>query len=187
LSDLPCFLFHAVLDQINYRSSNLRNAVLDGMGASSMTYQHLRCLAVGGIIKLAMDGDELIISHTNLMSKYVQEASRDTAWADEMMTAVLCRVLGITIVLINSDDSDPTILHGGNNAILYLGYEVGRHFQSTRDTPDDGLVARVRQVMQNPLPTSSRISLSDAYTYGRSLVDVGEADSADSKGMCVGV
>jgi hypothetical protein len=162
--DGNCF-FSAVLDQLQDRCKELLQTISQRIEVpvDQITQATLRQLAVGGLMILAERGDELIQSHTANITAYLHNASQDTVWADAIMTSVLCRVLNITIVLLNSDGNAPSILHGGDRGTIYLGYEVQRHFQSTKGMPNERLQLYVSQKTAQPLPANSHIELVAAY------------------------
>ena len=168
--DGNCF-FSAVLDQLQYRCEDFLTIICQRIGieVDQITQETLRHLAVGGLMMLAEAGDDLILSHTEDIHTYLKSASQDNVWADEMMTAILCRVLGITVVLLNSDGDEPTIIHGGDKGTIYLGYEVQRHFQSTRDTPNESIHLHVSNKTRQPLQDDSAIDLAAAYRAGNPL------------------
>lgn len=134
--DGNCY-FHAVLDQLRFRAPDLLNdfAKQIGLNPEEFTHHTLRQLAVGGVIILAERNDDSISAHISDMRAYISGVARDTVWADQVLTSVLARVLGVTIVLVNSDQDALTVISSGGRAMLYLGYEVHRHFQSTKGDP----------------------------------------------------
>jgi hypothetical protein len=165
--DGNCF-FHAILDQMWERAESVLSRIAGriGIGEESFNYHVLRKLTVGGLLKLAEDDDATIKAHAVNVEKYIQQASKEGAWADGMMIGVLSRVLNIKIVLLNSDANEPTIISGGNQATLYLGYEVQRHFQSARGPPSMKLKRYLSQKAQDPLTADALIDAKIAYEKG---------------------
>ena len=61
----------------------------------------------------------------------INENKENRTWADAVMITALANVLNVTLVLVRSDHDKPTIIKQPNaKAELYLGYEVGNHYQS---------------------------------------------------------
>jgi|GEM_PF-31999 len=134
--DGNCYL-HAVLDQLRFRAPALLADFSQQIGLQPEKFTHhtLRQLAVGGVILLAERNDDSISAHVSDMQAYISGVVQDAVWADQVLTSVLARVLGVTIVLVNSDHDEPTVISSGGRAVLYLGYEEQRHFQSTKGVP----------------------------------------------------
>jgi len=136
--DGNCF-FYAMLDQI--RTRNLTLPVLAATDNSD--HRTLRALAVNELLRLAQ-GEELQ-EYTSNPDEFILRASTDKEWADDFVISTLARVLGITIVLINSDGNDPTIIDGGREGVVYLAYQVGIHFQSLIGDPNERLLDYVAE------------------------------------------
>jgi hypothetical protein len=166
-ADGNCF-FHAMLDQLKLRSPETLASLATQLNIlqTGINHQVLRRLAVGGLIKLACDEDVLIRSHVADIQKYLADSSQSGEWADHLLITVLCRVLGVTAVLINSNDNPPTVIHCGEAARLYLGYQVQRHFLSTRGQPSERLVSYVSEKTLEAFDPGSLIDPRVAYQLG---------------------
>lgn len=63
--------------------------------------------------------------------EFINEHLKQGAWVEESLIRALSRALNITIVIIRSDGALPNIFkHTAATAIVYLGYEIGFHYQS---------------------------------------------------------
>jgi len=116
-----CF-YHAVSDQLK-RQLNLEVAP---------SHETLRAITTQHIL----DNLSLYKNHTTDINVFIDELSRSGQWADELHMAALSRALNATICVIRSDGAAPTI-HKRPHACLtlYLGYEVGVHYQSAVQDP----------------------------------------------------
>ena len=137
LHDVPgdgnCF-FHALLHQLQMRCPELP-ALADDLG-----YDHKALRARATEALLARDDLHDFIDNPDAL---LAKVSADREWADDFVISTLARALRITIVLINSDGNQPTIIAGGEDATVYLGYQVGIHFQSLDGDPSAALSAMV--------------------------------------------
>lgn len=170
MGDGNCF-FHAIQHQLESRAPHILWDLETQLGVEEhrVTHAHLRRLAIGGVIGLASCNDDLIQTYSGRLQHDIHEGSKDGTWANDLLIEVLCQVLQITIVLINSDNNvDPSIYSYGNQATLYLGYEVQRHFQSTTGEVSEALRLRVALVMSQaaPIAPDRQIALDDAYQMG---------------------
>ena len=164
MHDVPpdgnCF-FHALYDQLNLRYPNILQSLEIIFGKSSLDHHDLRRLAVGGLVVLAQRGD--IVGSD--IEKLIDGASEDGAWADGVIIPTIARALGITIVLVNSTAvNQTTVIDGGRGGVIYLGYQVGIHFQSLHGGPGQSLLAKIQQVHRSIPP--SRIDMRDAEERG---------------------
>jgi hypothetical protein len=113
--DGNCF-FHAVADQL-MRYLSVQYSV-----------QCLREIAATHIVEHIEEYEEFIGSDPNT---YCSKILEDRTWADHLIVQALGRVLNVTITVINSDGTKPIIFRRAKpTATLYLGYEVGNHYQS---------------------------------------------------------
>jgi len=114
--DGNCF-FHAIADQLTLRTEKkaethvtLREKAIDHILGNSNVYKNF------------IDEDFNIFINKNVENR---------AWADNVMITALARTLNVTIVILRSDHAHPTIIKQQKpSATLYIGYEVGSHYQS---------------------------------------------------------
>ena len=119
-----CF-FHAVLDQLKRKNI--------------VTYRdvsELRAVAVNHLLmhfehyKPFLHQDDDIDREVN-ENVFVEKIMRGGEWADNIIILALSRALNLTLVIIRSDRAAPTIIRQPNSIpIIYLGYQVGVHYQS---------------------------------------------------------
>ena len=65
--------------------------------------------------------------------KFIKKMSRNGEWTNNVVICACSRALGVNVMIVRSDSSDPTIIKRGNwknISTIYLGYEVGIHYQS---------------------------------------------------------
>ena len=96
-------------------------------------YDQLRAIATGHVLdNLARYSGSVDQS----MHTFIDKMSQDAQWADEIHLRALSRALNLTLVIVRSDKTVNVLRREKSNAILYLGYEVGVHYQSlTVQTP----------------------------------------------------
>ncbi len=122
--DGNCF-FHGTLDQLQ----EIRYA-----DSENFTAEYLRQCVIQHLI----DYVDLYKDSIEDMDEFIAKMSQQGEWADHIIIQALARVLNVTVVLIRSDAQEPNILRRKNSVgILYLGYEVGLHFQSLIITGGD--------------------------------------------------
>jgi hypothetical protein len=116
--DGNCF-FNAVVDQLKR---------MDTVAYQTITSQQLREMAVQHLLDHFGSYKESIDEDPNVfMGKIIQGGE----WADHVIIQALSRALNVTFVLILSNSADPTIVRRNDSArTIYLGYEVGWHYQS---------------------------------------------------------
>jgi hypothetical protein len=115
--DGNCF-FHAVLDQLKRTDSECHAA----------TVEDLRERAVQHILDHFVRYEKSIGEDPNVFMGKIMQGGE---WADHLIIQALSRALNITIVIIRSDAANPIIIRGNDSAkTIYLGYEVGWHYQS---------------------------------------------------------
>ena len=62
---------------------------------------------------------------------FIENISRDYAWADHVIIVALSKTLNVNIVVCRSDQEDPAIIKQAEaDTTLYLAYEVGVHYNS---------------------------------------------------------
>lgn len=114
--DGNCF-FHAIADQLNLRTNN-----------KSETYETLREKAINQLLIKPDTYKNFIDDDFN---KFIHKNIQNRTWADDVMITALSRALNVTIVILRSDHASPTIIKQQKpGAVLYIGYEVGSHYQS---------------------------------------------------------
>ncbi len=124
--DGNCFL-HAVAHQLQTHGTHY----------AAYTHRELRALAAEHILK---NWDVYKDSAEGEIDAFIANLIQKNKWADHQMILALSRALNVTLVIIRSDEADPEIFRRPNPvAILYLGYEVGQHYQSLIRGP--GLIA----------------------------------------------
>jgi len=139
LVDVPgdgnCF-FHALLAQLKLRHPEILPVLLTRLGVPPREANHrdLRQLAVDSLLRAA--AYDQLSAFIEGIDNYITDMTRDRSWADGIVIPVIAKALGITIVLINSDGNKPTVIDGGSERTVYLGYQVGVHFQSTTGEPN---------------------------------------------------
>lgn len=104
--------------------------------------------------------------------KFIDNAARDKTWADGTVMQILARVLGMKIVLVNSERAELTILNGGASGTIYLAYYEGLHFQSLTGAPNAEFCARIAAT---PGAEYMPIDPEDAALFRY----VGDADGAE--------
>jgi hypothetical protein len=93
----------------------------------SISQAKLRLLAVEHISQHQFEYQGFIEGD---FDKFVERVARDGTWANNVVITALARALDLTIIIINSDGSMPIIENPGSSNIIYLGYEIERHYQS---------------------------------------------------------
>ena len=161
LVDVPgdgnCF-FHALLAQLQLRYPEILPMVLTRLMVApprAVDHADLRQLAVDSLLR-AEDSGQLSAVMDGI-NNYIADMAMDRSWADGIVIPVLAKALGITIVLINSDGNKPTVIDGGNSRTVYLGYQVGVHFQSAIGEPN--------AQMLRDMPTRRSMTLRQSSTY----------------------
>ena len=99
------------------------------------------------------------------INEYIANIARDRAWADGVIIDIIAAALDICIVLINSDNNPPTFINRDSTRVVYLGYQVGVHFQSLRGEPNQ-LIAQGLNLQQNDV-SHSKVSLLAVPTLFR--------------------
>lgn len=158
--DGNCF-FHSVLDQLTTRNVELLEEIKNATGIAEVTHTTLRRLAVGALKKLCESNEDSQTYHAN-MAVYIQTQAADGVWAEGEIIRAMANVLGVTIVLANSDNNDPSVITEGNNGELYFAYQVGVHFDSLSGEPSEALNALVAAKQAEAAP-SQAISMVDAW------------------------
>jgi hypothetical protein len=93
-------------------------------------YSHvkLRELAVNYLMKHQEFYENFVEDHS--FASFIHKMGLPGTWAENMALNALAHVLNVTIVVINSDNSDPIVLKKPHaQGIIYLGYEVNAHYQ----------------------------------------------------------
>jgi len=147
-NDMPeegnCF-YHAVGDQLK-QQLNL---------AVAPSHETLRAIATQHIL----DNLSLYRDHTLDINKFIDDLSKPGEWADELHMAALSRALNVTICAIRSDGAAPSIYKQRQACLtLYLGYEVGVHYQSLKAVND----LSIAQVVQQQAKLAEQINQKSA-------------------------
>lgn len=107
--DGNCF-FHAISYQLHIPYEQLLAATVDHIINNLDLYKH------------SIDED---------IDKFIDKFSAGGEWADQVVIQAASRVLKINIAIIRSDGQDPFIIKQAEPfATVYLGYEVGLHYQA---------------------------------------------------------
>jgi hypothetical protein len=167
--DGNCF-FHAILDQLHHRMPGLIVQLTQVLGVAAVDHVLLRRLAIGSLIQLACEEDEFVCSQLGSIQRYLANSAKNGSWADGFLIACLCRVLCINLVLINSNHDNPTFIRGSGDAAIYLGYDVGRHFVSTRGEPGAALLAALPEAEEVAEPMNEG-GIRIAYQMGDDVED----------------
>ena len=101
--------------------------------AVDIAYDTLRAIAVEHVLNhLALYSDS--VDHS--MHTFIDKMSQNKQWADEIHLRALSRALNLSLVIVRSDEKVTVLRREKPHAVLYLGYEVGVHYQSlTVQTP----------------------------------------------------
>lgn len=92
---------------------------------------------------------------------YIEENLESGVWADQPIIAAMSRALNINIVIIRSDGAPPNILmQHFPQTTIYLGYEVGLHYQSLIE---NNALLRERSLLQ-PYIDQARRALFQAIS-----------------------
>ncbi len=115
LGDGNCF-FRAVEEQLE--------RVLE----IKLSHETLRAIAIDHIRhNLPLYKDSI----TGNVESFINKISRNGEWADHIVIQALSRALNISLFMIRDDGQAPTIIRQPNAfATVYLGYQVGIHYQS---------------------------------------------------------
>lgn len=140
LNDGNCF-FHAVFDQLQTRYPDKLAALQAGWNGELINHESLRNIASGALMRMALNGE--LEGFVDAPEAHIEKLSADREWADGLIIASMARVLGLSIVLINNDGAAPTTINAGCDQVIFLGYEVGLHFQSARGVPNAALQAHL--------------------------------------------
>ena len=118
--DGNCF-YHAVSHQVQQQL------------AVDIAYDTLRAIAVEHVLNhLALYSDS--VDHS--MHTFIDKMSQNKQWADAIHLRALSRALNLSLVIVRSDEKVTVLRREKPHAVLYLGYEVGVHYQSlTVQTP----------------------------------------------------
>jgi hypothetical protein len=160
--DGNCF-FRAVIDQIRQRYPALIESIQKITGAIIVDHSILRQLAVGALIDRAQQPDcprELIDN----LNATIQHQRRDGTWAEDVVISMMANVLGLTIVLVNSNEFQPiSVISEGQQGIICLAYHEGTHFDSLSGrNPSEYLMQLITTRMSSSSP-STPISMEDAW------------------------
>lgn len=118
--DGNCF-FHAIADQLHMRTR-----------IQQETHITLREKAINYILNHLDDYRDFVVD----LNKFINDNVQDRTWADNVMISALSRALNVSIVIVRSDHAAPTIFkQPKQKATLYIGYEVGLHYQSLIGKP----------------------------------------------------
>lgn len=129
--DGNCFLY-ALVDQIKSRCPALP-ALVD---YPDYDYKQLRALAVEALLQ-----SETLNQFTNTPDELIAKISKDQSWCDDFTISTLASRLDVTLVLIYSDGREPHVINAGKDNVVYLGYEMGLHFQSLTGDPSPALLS----------------------------------------------
>lgn len=145
LVDVPgdgnCF-FHALLAQLQLRFPERLPMILIQLGVEpsrEVNHADLRQFAVDSLLRAEESGQ--LSAVMDEINDYISDMSIDRSWADGVVIPVIAKALGITIILVNSDGNKPTVIDGGSERTVYLGYQVGVHFQSTTGEPNARMIS----------------------------------------------
>lgn len=142
LNDGNCF-FRAVLKQLQRGYPAIIARIQALTGTEEVDHTVLRQLAVGAL-QHGIEAGHFGEFHEE-MQRHAEAHSQDRTWADGHIMQVLANVLGITLVLLNSDGNRETIIREGDEGEVYLAYHVGVHFESLTGVPSLALRERVAQ------------------------------------------
>jgi OTU-like cysteine protease/Ankyrin repeats (3 copies) len=113
-------LFEAILDQMKD---------IPAIKQKQYEEQNLRNLAIQHFIDHKEHYEEFVENHD--FQGFIQMMAETGTWGEHKVLYALSHVLNISIVIINSDGTDPIILRKENPMkTIYLGYEVDIHYQS---------------------------------------------------------
>ncbi len=92
-------------------------------------HEELRNLAVNYLMEQQGFYENFVEDHS--FTNFIRKMSLSGTWAENTALNALAHILNVTIVVINSDSSQPIILKKPHaRGIIYLGYEVNSHYQS---------------------------------------------------------
>lgn len=124
--DGNCF-FHAIADQINEQKIDCNIRV---------NHKSLRALAIDFIVKHPDDYRDYLDEHERDLDFFISKNIIFGTWVDHIMISALSRALNMTIAIVRSDGSDPTVIKQAEPiATLVIGHEVGYHYQSLVSDP----------------------------------------------------
>jgi len=116
--DGNCF-FHVLSDQLKRYSYAVKS-------------KELKEIAIDHILKNLPIYEPFILD-TNT---FIDSLLRRDEWADHIIIQAISKALKVTIVIIRSDNQAPNVFRIENAiANLFLGYEVGLHYQSLHPSP----------------------------------------------------
>ena len=159
--DGNCF-FYALLDQLQTKLPLVLEK-LSNLFGKEIDHLDLRSFAVDRLVRMAEQG--VLAPIMPEINEYIANIARDRAWADGVIIDIIAAALDICIVLINSDNNPPTFINRDSTRVVYLGYQVGVHFQSLRGEPNQ-LIAQGLNLQQNDV-SHSKVSLLAVPTLFR--------------------
>jgi hypothetical protein len=118
--DGNCF-FHAVIDQLARRE-------LECLGRN---IQELRIAAICYMLDHLDKYKDFLDEHDGSLAEFVNKNLDSSNWADHLIISALANALSVNIVIIRSDGAAPNVVLQKNPvATLFIGHEVGQHYQS---------------------------------------------------------
>ncbi len=169
--DGNCF-FQSILKQLQERHPEilLEIASIANISSDKISNNILRKLAVGALMVLRNRFDNPA-EFENDMNAYITSQGGDGTWAEGEIIRATANVLGITLVLVNSNGTEPTVITEGHAGTLFLAYHVGVHFDSLTGEPSPVMQQLVAD-RQASSAVSNSIFLEDAWNLCRNHTQV---------------
>lgn len=155
--DGNCF-FHAVATQLKQRLG------LD------VSHDDLRRLAISHILENADLYKDFFKDQE--VDTFIEDNIHEGQWADHAMILAIAREFDINIAIVRSDDAEPTIIRTNPDLgkTIYLGYEVGLHYQSTKGNPAANIIETITQTEQDEAGHFQRV----LHDLQRSIITIPE-------------
>jgi len=164
--DGNCF-FHGVENQLK---------VQEVVAYKDLTQDQLRATAADHILR---NFDLYKATLSENPHAFILKISQDRTWADHQIILALSRELNITIAIIRSDGGKPDIFKRANPvATIYLGYEVGQHYQSLIFQPGAIPSKSIRQVIESTAIDNFQVAIGSAVAPAVSPKQQGEQKQA---------
>lgn len=96
--------------------------------------------------------------------KFIKECTTKSIWAEGISPLALSYALGLTVIVINSDDTRPIIFKQPGDKFVLLGYEAGGHYNSLHGQISPNLQtlidAETVAQLQEPEVDNNKVTLS---------------------------
>lgn len=159
--------FEALADQLAQRAPQVIQRLQETLPCASISHIELRRLVAGALQDRQSESSwcerwgKRGAAHITRMLRLHEYAEGE----DLFVAGALA--LGVTIICLNDSQLPESIFKGGGDAILYLAYVHGNHYESLRGQPLEAFQKEmITKVTSSEMFTYQQCSIAKAYTLG---------------------